>query len=512
MKTPLFRILLSIALVTLGPLVSWSAKNVLFIAIDDYKPLAGAYGIEKMHTPAIDGLAAQGATFTNAHCQQAVCGPSRASLLTGMRPDYTRVWDLKTQIRDVRPDIVTLPQYFKEQGYLTAGVGKIFDPRSVDSGVDTVSWSIPFGKTWELDYNPDHGQPAAHYHNPQIKAWAAEAAEQGKTGWGAVNRYLEERGGWPAFESEDVPDNAYEDGAIADRGVQWIKEHAKDAQPFFIAVGFKKPHLPFVAPKKYWDLYDRNAIELAEFTERAKGSPSYAYHNFGELRSYSGIPGKGPVDPDMQKTLIHGYYACVSFIDAQVAKLLKALDESGEREDTIIVLWGDHGFHLGDHGLWCKHTNYEQATRAPMVFAGPGVKNGLSNDSPTEFVDIFPTLAELAGLPVPEHLQGTSLVPILDGGVDEVKAFAVSQWPRAGKMGYALRSGRFRYVAWYDVDEGQIPDGSATPDAEELFDYEEDPLETVNAVNESKYAEVSAKFRYAVNAFLKEQLPALGNN
>ncbi|NDV63192.1 sulfatase-like hydrolase/transferase [Puniceicoccales bacterium CK1056] len=479
-------------------------KNVLFIAVDDLKPAIGAYG-EGLHTPAMDRLAAQGTTFLNAHCQQAVCGPSRASLLTGMRPDYTRVWDLKTQIRDIRPEIVTLPQYFKENGYETAGVGKIFDPRSVDNEVDGVSWSLPFGKTWELDFNTEYGQPAAHYQDPQTKKWAKEAEASGEAGWWVVNKYLKDRDAWLPYESEDVPDNAYEDGAIADRGVQWIKELGSGEKPFFIAVGFKKPHLPFVAPKKYWELYDREAIELAAFQKRAKGSPNYAYHTFPELRSYSGIPAKGPLDEAMQRTLIHGYYACVSYIDAQVEKLMQALQEAGVADDTIIVLWGDHGFHLGDHGLWCKHTNYEQATRAPLMFAGPGVGEASVNNSPVEFVDIFPTLAELSGLPVPDHLQGTSLGSILDGTKPEVKAFAVSQYPRGDKMGYALRSGRFRYVAWFEVAKGEIPVGSEPALAEELFDYELDPLESVNIIDEASYAGIAEKFRTALKRFLIEQ-------
>jgi arylsulfatase A-like enzyme len=479
-------------------------KNILFIAVDDLKPVLGAYG-EQTHTPAMDKLAGNGTLFLNAHCQQAVCGPTRASLLTGMRPDYTRVWDLKTQIRDIRPDIVTLPQHFKANGYVTAGVGKIFDPRTVDSGVDTVSWSLPFGKTWELDFDATHGPAAAHYQDPAIKALAAEAEANGISGWGKLNKYLLERDAWPAYESADVPDNAYDDGAIADKGVQWIGELSAGDQPFFIAVGFKKPHLPFVAPKKYWDLYDRDSIELAGFQKRAEGSPGFAYHTFPELRSYCGIPAKGAVDPELQRTLIHGYYACVSYIDAQVAKLMKALEEAGVADETVIVLWGDHGFHLGDHGLWCKHTNYEQATRVPLIFAGPGVREGLRNTSPVEFLDIFPTLCDLAGIDSIDTLQGTSLGPLLEGSKARVKPYAVSQYPRPGKMGYALRTERYRYVAWYKTADGVVPDGSQAPVGEELFDYGADPQERVNLIGNKTYADKVPKLRGALQDFLLNQ-------
>lgn len=487
------------------PVEKEKPKNVLFIAVDDLKPALGAYGVEA-HTPAMDRLAHEGTRFTNAHCQQAVCGPSRASLLTGMYPDYTRVWDLKTKIRDIRPDIVTLPQHFRSRGYVTAGVGKIFDPRSVDKGLDTLSWTLPFAKTWELDYHPGHGKPAAHYHDPQIKAWAAEAEASGISEWGAVNQYLKERDGWPAFESEDVPDTAYEDGAIAGKGVEYIRELAGHDNPFFIAVGFKKPHLPFVAPQRYWDFYDRDAFELAAFRKRAKGSPHFAYHGFPELRSYSGIPQKGSLPEDLQRTLIHGYHACVSFIDAQVARLMEALEEAGVADETVIVLWGDHGFHLGDHGLWCKHTNYEQATRVPLVLAGPSVKDGAEITAPVGLVDLFPTLCDLAGIDKPDTLQGVSLKPVLEGTAESAGPFAVMQYPRGRRMGYAVRIHHHRYVAWFEKGKtGDIPDGKASPVAEELFDYATDPLETVNVIDQSGYREEAGKLRAMLRTFLENQ-------
>jgi iduronate 2-sulfatase len=459
--------------------------NILFIAVDDLKPTIGAY-TDEVPTPAIDRLAAQGTTFLNAHCQQAVCGPSRASLMTGKYPDHTKVWDLQTMIRDINPDIVTLPQYFKQQGYTTAGVGKIYDPRSVDKGADKVSWSQPYAQVWHLDYNAKTGKPTGHYHNAKSKSLAAEAKAQGKKGWGPVNKYLFANDGWPVVEAEDLPDDAYDDGAIAKYAVKELGKLAKQDDPFFLAVGFKKPHLPFVAPQKYWDLFDRDAIKLAPFQHRAEGSPDYAWHDSNELRSYNGVPAKGALDEATQRKLIHGYYASVAYIDAQIAMILDQLDTLGLDQNTIIVFWGDHGWHLGDHGIWCKHTNYEQATRVPLIITAPG-SQAQQTTMPAELVDLFPTLCELTGLPIPTYLDGLSLAPSIQNADTKVRQFALSQFPRGSKMGYALRSERFRFVAWYEVGKNDGARKGDTTLATELYDYQSDPLEKRNLVNDAEY-------------------------
>ncbi|CAA6678858.1 MULTISPECIES: sulfatase [unclassified Lentimonas] len=470
--------------------------NVLFIAIDDLKPTIGAYGNE-VPTPSIDRISDAGTTFLNAHCQQAVCGPSRASLMTGKYPDYTQIWDLQTLIRDIHPDIVTIPQYFKAQGYQSVGVGKIYDPRSVDKGSDTASWSQPYAHTWHLDYNAQTGKPTGHYHNAKTKALAAEAEAQGKTGWNAINKYLFKKDAWPVVECEDLPDNAYDDGAIADYAVNELAKLAKKDTPFFLAVGFKKPHLPFVAPKKYWDLFDRDSIELAPFQEHAEGSPDYAWHDSNELRSYNGVPTKGDLDEPTQRKLIHGYYASVAYIDAQVGKVLDQLDALGLDENTIIVFWGDHGWHLGDHGIWCKHTNYEQATRVPLIITMPGASQQITT-MPAELVDLFPTLCDLAGLPKPENLDGISLAPTITDQDQKVRSIALSQFPRGSKMGYALRSERFRFVAWYETGKNSGAQKGDTITATELYDYQVDPLETRNLVNDPQYAKVVAAMQQAL--------------
>jgi len=424
--------------------------NVLFIAVDDLKPMLGCYGNDQIKSPNIDELAARGTMFTNAHCQQAVCGPSRASLLTGLRPDTTKVWDLKTLIRKNLPDVVTLPQYFKQNGYESIGIGKIFDPRSVDGRrkMDEVSWSKPY---LHAEYAAD---ATFGYLNPDwvkhIKQKQAEVRAKGHKGYDKILKLI----GKKPTDMADVPDEAYQDGAMALMAVDQIKQLSKQDKPFFLAVGFKKPHLPFNAPKKYWDLYDRDSLDLAEFQQMPDGAPGYAFQDSWELRSYM-VPKKGRLPDDQQRELIHGYYACVSYIDAQVGKLIDALQEAGVADNTVIVLWGDHGWHLGDHGMWCKHTNYEQATRAPLIFYSPRIgKAGNQTKSIVEFVDIYPTLCELAGLPVPKGLQGVSLTPVMEDANVAVKPVAVSQYPRKYEhgyvMGYTLRDRRYRYIEWRD--------------------------------------------------------------
>ncbi|WP_258104181.1 sulfatase-like hydrolase/transferase [Marinoscillum sp. MHG1-6] len=478
-------------------------RNVLFIAVDDLKPLIGSYGDEIAITPNIDRLASMGVTFTNAHCQQAVCGPSRASLLTGLRPDLTEVWDLKTMIRDKNPNILTLPQHFRQQGYETVGMGKIYDPRSVDKDLDEASWSTPYIMPPVND--PTYGEPYfSHYQSSENKNQFDELRTRGEAGGlsgGELNKFMRE-GYKPSVEMLDIADEGYFDGMVAKTAVMQLQRLSKVDKPFLLCVGFKKPHLPFAAPKKYWDLYDREKLPLAEFQNHAANTIELPYHNSGELNSYTDIPdaygANGLVKESKQRELIHGYYACVSYIDAQIGRVLDALEANGLKGKTSIVLWGDHGWHLGDHRLWNKHTNFEQATRVPLIFADPRYEKGVQNESPVEFVDIFPTLCELSGIPIPGNLQGKSLAPVISGQEKAVKEFAVSQYPRAGHMGYALRNDRYRYVAWYK--DGDISDEQNIL-FKELYDYKKDPQEKVNvvalntALAEDLQAQLSAHLR-----------------
>ncbi|MFC1467956.1 sulfatase [Verrucomicrobiota bacterium] len=487
-------------------------RNILFIAVDDLKPTLGCYGDAKAITPNIDRLAEAGMVFLNSHCQQAVCGPSRASLMTGLRPDRTRVWDLKTKIRKANPDALTLPEYFRSQGFTTAGTGKIYDSRSVDKKVDEPSWSVPYRKEWELPTPSGVVKPVlGAYQSEAARSLAKEAKVAGITGYGPVRKYFVENDAWLAVESEDVPDNFYTDGLIADYGLHLMKKLKSEGRPFFLAVGFKKPHLPFVAPKKYWDLYERDEFEIHPFQQKSKDGVDFAYHDSGELRSYIGAGEfnsykEGQEMPaDKQQMLMHGYYACVSFIDAQVGKLMDELKAQGLADNTAIVLWGDHGWHLGDHGLWCKHSNFEQATRAPLIFSAAGFAQGAQTDAPVEFVDIFPTLCELGGVPVPENLDGQSLVPVLKDASVSIKPFAVSQWPRGQTMGYAIRDTRYRFVEWAKNHKGIEPYSDEQVVGIELYDYSKDPLETVNLAKHPEYQEVVEKMTGQLREFLEKQ-------
>lgn len=486
--------------------------NILMIAVDDLKPLIGAYGDAYAITPNLDRLAAMGVIFTNAHCQQAVCGPSRASLLTGMRPDVTRVWDLKTQMRSENPGIITLPQYLKSVGYATMGMGKIFDPRSVDKGLDQVSWSVPYHRPVVKDKRlgvPILGRYQSAENKAKFIEIRAEAKAAGVPSSGYY-KYLNQRYK-PATEAAYVSDEGYFDGALTRDAIERIKEQSKTNEPFMLCVGYQKPHLPFIAPQQYWDLYTRAEVPLAPWQKKAAATNRLPYHTMGELKSYSDIPDDLAINnllPEAkQRELIHGYYACVSYIDAQIGKLLDALEANGLNDNTSIVLWGDHGWHLGDHGLWNKHSNFEQATRSPLIIATPGGKQGVVNTSPVEFIDVFPTICEITGKPIPTVLQGQSLLPIVNGQVEKVKDFAISQYPRANVMGYALRTDQYRYVAWYKGERGKPEAGQIV--FKELYDYVNDPVETTNVVG--MQATLADELQEVLTNFLEGQVEVKAN-
>jgi len=506
--------------------------NVLFIAIDDLKPILGCYGNSLVKTPNIDRLAKMGTVFMSNYVQQAVCGPTRASLMTGMRPDYTKVWDLKTRMRDINPDILSLPQHLITQGYTTQGIGKVYDQRCVDKDLDKPSWSVPYYKT-DIKYYGSYGEPAeGRYQLPETKALAEkyikEAIDNGKTK-AEANEYVQTKIK-PAVESADVADYAYVDGANTLQAIDILGQLKNKNQPFFFAVGISKPHLPFVAPKKYWDLYKREDMPLEPFQEKSKNAVDIAYHNAGELRGYTDIPpltsftDQKPygitIPTDKQKELIHGYYAAISYMDAQVGKLLNTLDSLGLTKNTIIILWGDHGWHLGDHNLWCKHTNFEQATRAPLIIAAPGMTPSKTN-AQSEHIDIFPTICDLAGVSIPSTLDGKSLVPLMKNPAASVKEYSVSQYPRSGAtaenerlgyadpnaMGYSIRTKQYRYTIWMGNGyRSNKPFSKELMIGAELYDYKKDPNETRNVVNEKKYKAVSEEMHGKMLAFLKSQL------
>lgn len=482
-------------------LANANPKNVLFIAVDDLKPLMGCYGYDYAVTPNIDKLADDGTVFLNAHCQQALCGPSRVSLLTGYYPDTTGIYGMgpeKYKLREKYPDMVTLPQHFKNNGYNTIGTGKIYDPRNVEDDwngpQDAVAWTTFFGSN---PYNKKTGSPivGGHYHNPDLKDLADRLSAEGRAmglNGKELRFYVRDHGGGPAVECYDVPDDAYKDGGIANRGIEQLEILQHSDQPFFLALGFLKPHLPFVAPKKYWDLYDRDQLDLAPFQHYPEGAPKCAETDYVEARTYSGVPAEGTISEATQRELLHGYLACVSYVDAQIGKVVGKLKETGRAKDTVIVVWGDHGFHLGDKQLWGKHTTYEQSTRSPLIIANAGKPAGQSV-SPVNFIDIFPTLCELTGLETPEGLDGKSLVPVLKDPTASVQNYAASIYPHNGYWGIAIRTERYRYVTWYKGENNKAWQGQRfadNPEFTELYDYKNDPHERQNLSGHPEYSAI----------------------
>ena len=489
--------------------------NILFIAIDDLRPELGAYGSPIAITPNMDALAAEGLLFNRAYCQQAICSPSRASLMTGARPETTGVIENYTYFRDLLPDIITLPQHFWNNGYETAYSGKIY--HKTEFADHEKSWSR---KPAEIDMpRADLVGGYALVENQVI--YVVNQAEVRAKGNDPAHYAL---GRGPAYENADVPDHTYQDGYNTLVGIETMKEMSADKdKPFFLGMGYKLPHLDWLAPKKYWDMYDPNDIPMAEHTAAPKDGAAMGLHASFELRVRHGIPKNGPIEGELARTLKHAYLASVSYVDAQIGKMLDALEEAGERENTIIILWSDHGWHLGDMGVWGKATNYEIATRVPMMIWTPDMpdKNrGVKTDALVELVDMYPTLCELAGLDQPEHLEGKSFAPLLENPAQDWKLAVFSQYPdpalrewaanpltesmrstyfgplieeveariiaQQGEnwdreffendlTGYTMRTDKYRIVIWKDRKNQ-----NAKPLYIELFDHSVDPSETTN--------------------------------
>jgi len=455
------RLLSTIVLVAF-PAAADSGPNVLMLVVDDMNTWAGCLGHPVAQTPNIDRLASRGRLFSRAYCQQAVCNPSRASVMTGRRPDTLKVWDLRRHFRRTFPDIVTLPQHFKNHGWFTQGIGKIYHNGTTKPQGDPASWSVP--QTW--------------HWAPHWKDWVVVGGEKGaepKKKGGAVQRL-------------DVPDDAYWDAQIASDAIAALRACSDRDQPFFLAVGFWKPHLPFNAPKKYWDLYDRDEVLPPANPNAPRNGPEIALHDWRELRNYAGMPKEGRLTREQTLELRHGYLAAISYVDSQIGRVLDALDKSGEADNTVIALWSDHGFHLGEHSLWCKTSTYEMDARVPLIIAAPKMaRPGEPTQAVVELIDLYPTLVDLCGLPKLEGLEGVSLAPVLADPSAAVKAAALTQHPRPAYyrgrpeiMGYSVWSGGFRYTEWRDWKTGR-------PVEVELYDHARDPLENVNAAREEAY-------------------------
>ena len=434
--------------------------NVLFIGVDDLRPEISCYGCKKMVTPNLDRLAERGVRFDQAYCNIAVCGASRASLMKGLRPTPTRFTSYLTWAEKDAPDVPSLPMVFKQNGYHTASNGKIYH----HSKDDSAAWSRP---AW-------HPRPSSIW-------WALPASRALKS---------ESRGRGPAYEEADQPDEIYPDHKICDKTLADLQVLAKQDKPFFLACGFYRPHLPFVAPKKYWDLYPTDDVTLPDNMFFPHGLPSAFNYTWGEMRAYYGIPQKGPVSDETAVQLIRGYYACVSFIDAQVGRLLAELEKLGVADNTIIVLWGDHGWQLGEHGFWCKHTNFEVASRTPLLVVAPDVEGGRVSRRLVEYIDIYPTLCDLAGLPKPSHLQGRSLSALLTD-VDAKHKEAVITRHGGGD---AVRTDGFRYM------EMRTRNGAGQLRGVGLFDLGKDPDENRNVAEDPAYDAVRERLKAILDA------------
>lgn len=480
----------------LAPMVFTSAQaaelplNVLFIAVDDLRPELGCYGAP-VKSPHIDRLAADGTLFTRAYCQVALCHPSRESLLSGRRPNTTRVYGFDTSTRDVIPDVVMLPEHFKQQGYETRSFGKVFHKD------DARSWSLPAWKSDRDQYLTPFGR--------QVLEWIREDYRRLTFTWELGDGHTKSKrmGGLP-WEAPDVEDSALREGHMTDE-VLGVMDEVKN-RPFFLAVGYHKPHLPFVAPRRYFTLYDPSEIALAPNPFPPQDAPSFAVYNFNDMRHYYGIPKIGPVLDDQARELKHAYYACVSYVDAQIGRLLAKLEELELRDRTVIVLWGDHGWQLGEHGIWDKHTNFETSTHAPLILCVPG-QHAARCDALVEFIDLYPTLCDLCGLPPADGLEGRSLVPLVQDPQRPWKEAALSQFrrviPRHGLgMGYSVRTVRWRYTQWHG-EEGELV-------ARELYDHSVDPQENTNVAARTEHRRtVSRLSRLLAEAM---QLPTTANS
>jgi iduronate 2-sulfatase len=465
MKSLITAVVLALIFSGLANAQNQKQPNVLFIAVDDLRPELGCYGQTHIHSPNIDKLAESGLTFNRAYCNIPVCGASRASILSGIRPNRTRFLDYSCRQDEDVPGVVSLPMHFKNNGYTTVSLGKIYHHQNDGKG----SWSeTPWSPQGDWQGWQAYVLPESH-----------KQIESRPNGTG-ING--------PSFEWPDAPDHIYPDGMIADEAVQKLRQFGNSGEPFFLAVGFLKPHLPFNAPKKYWDLYDFDEIELPENMKKPDGAPDECMHNFGELRNYTDVPDQGPLDENFMRKLIHGYYACVSYTDAQIGKVLNELERLGLAENTIVVLWGDHGWHLGEHNLWCKHCNFEKVLHTPLILRAPGKKQNLKTDALVEYVDVYPSLVELAGLEKPFHLQGKSFVPLAENPNQPWKEEVYCRWIR----GETVVTKTHTYTEWFSDQTGK---GTARM----MYDLTDDPEETVNVSekpeNEKLVGELSEKIR-----------------
>ena len=446
--------------------------NVLVFYIDDLRAELGCYGSETAITPNIDKLANEGVTFNKAYTQQAICAPSRMSTLTGLRPESLGIYSIFTSLRKVHKDVVSMPQLFNKNGYKTVSIGKVYHHSSDDKN----EWSVYFEKE------------ANTYNDPKNIAIIEQLKKEGKNPKG------------PAFDYADVSDEAYKDGRAARYAIETL-EKLKDDK-FLMFVGLSKPHLPFNAPKKYWDLYDKSKFEIPS-REKPQGVYRLALTNWGELKGYHGIPKEDDLDDDLTRDLIHGYHASVSYIDAQVGKVMKTLEELDLRKNTMIVFMSDHGYKIGEYGAWCKHSNMEIDTRVPLIISREKdykkrVK-GKTSDALVENVDLFSTLIDICGFEeIPS--DGKSLVPVIDNPKLKWDPIATSVYSRGKKiMGVTATDGNWRYTEWRDSKTHEILEA-------ELYEHKNNLLSFVNLSGNASYSDIESKMK----TLLEKQFPRNG--
>lgn len=473
MKCSVSRLLVAVLLTLASGSITLAAEkpNVLFIMADDFRPEIGSYGSHAL-TPNLDRLARRSVQFDRAYCQQAVCNPSRSSLLTGKRPDSLQVWCNSVHFREPNPDVTTLPLWFKEHGYVTRCAGKIFHNWHTQTHGDRRSWSAP-----EFLHYANHGDD-----KPLVT---------GELPPNLISDSPRNYGASPLCECRDVPDEAYYDGRVAAEAGRVLGELVKSPeQPFFLAVGFWKPHAQFNAPKKYWDLYDPAKLPPLN-PARPYGAPEVAFHDSREIRGLP--PNQVNFTPQQVAEMRQGYFANISYLDAQLGKVLEALDRSGIANRTIVVFFSDHGYHIGEHAQWGKTSNFELDARVPLMIATPEMKTaGKRTSSLVELVDLFPTLVELCRLPSPDGLDGHSFTSILRDPAARVKTAAFTQHPRPAyydrepsaepkSMGVSVRTSQVRYTEWRDWKTGKTI-------SRELYAEADEPAELKNLADDSQYS------------------------
>lgn len=489
--------------------------NILFISIDDLGPNLGSYDNEHIVSPNLDEFASNGMTFRNTFCQAAVCAPSRASLMSGMRPDSTRVRHLGDKFRELHPDIVTMPQHFKKNGYHTVCIGKIFHNYMPDS----VSWDEPDLRPAQYNLPEWRGRDGeTFYVNEETQRKQKIRRDQV-----IAKRPVYYADGWnngPAWEWEDVHDSLYYDGAQTEMAKRTLTRLAKEDDPFFLALGYFRPHLPFAVPKKYWDYYDRDSLPLATNPFVPKQSPIMSMNSMYELRGYDGFrnlkhPTENVMNEDTARILKHGYYASVSYVDELFGQVIQQLKDLDIYDNTIIIIWGDHGWKLGEHNGWCKQTNYNIDIQVPMIICSPNQANpGMQTFGITELIDMYPSLCELAGIPAPEYLHGTSFVPLIEAPKREWKEAAFSQFHRRPKvtpdggryMGYSVRTVEYHYVEWFywDNDNERLGDYVTN----ELYDLAKDPDENQNVASDESYGLAVQNLRKQLKSGWRAAVPS----